>query len=164
MRLVPLCLATLLLAGALSARAEPPPPISSVIQWHTTPSGLQYAELALGKGPTPREGQVVVVHFSGWLDDGEQFDDTRARGRAFGFPVGSGQVIKGFDEAVRDMRPGGKRRLVVPPKLAYGENGVAQLVPPNATLTFDLELIRITDEPMPTVALPIGTPEPRRRP
>jgi len=155
-------IASLLLAGVTAAFAGPPE-ISSVIQWHTTPSGLQYAELAVGKGPTPREGQVVVVHFSGWLDDGTQFDDTRARGRAFGFPVGSGQVIKGFDEAVRDMRPGGKRRLAVPPTLAYGEKGVANLVPSNARLTFDIELLRISDEPMPTPALPIFTPQPRRR-
>jgi len=104
------------------------------------------------------------VHFSGWLDDGTQFDDTRKRGKAFGFVVGSGQVIKGWDEAVRSMRVGGKRRLVVPPQIGYGANGVPNLVPPNARLTFDIELLRITDEPIPTPALPPMTPEPRRRP
>lgn len=164
MRIRPLYVASAFLALAIAALAEPPPEISSVIQWHTTPSGLQYAELAVGKGPTPREGQVVIVHFSGWLDDGTQFDDTRKRDRPFGFPVGSGQVIKGWDEAVRSMRVGGKRRLVVPPQLAYGEKGVPQLVPSNARLTFDIELLRISDEPMPTPKLPPITPEPRRRP
>jgi FKBP-type peptidyl-prolyl cis-trans isomerase len=158
-------LASLLLAVATVAYADPPPEISSVIQWHTTPSGLQYAELAVGKGPTPHEGQVIILHFAGWMDDGTQFEDTRKRGRAFGFPLGSGQVIKGMDEAVRTMRAGGKRRLVVPSQLAYGEKGVPGLVPPNAKLTFDIELLRISDEPMPTPYLPPPvTPQPNRRP
>ena len=164
MRIRSVLVASCWLAIAIVARADPPPEISSVIQWHTTPSGLQYAELAVGKGPMPHDGQVVVVHFSGWLDDGTQFDDTRKRGKAFGFVVGSGQVIKGWDEAVRSMRVGGKRRLVVPPQIGYGANGVPNLVPPNARLTFDIELLRITDEPIPTPALPPMTPEPRRRP
>lgn len=156
--------ASLSLVVTTAASADPPPEISSVVQWHTTPSGLQYAELAVGKGPLPREGQVIIIHFSGWMDDGTQFEDTRKRGRAFGFPLGSGQVIKGMDEAVRTMRAGGKRRLVVPSQLAYGEKGVPGLVPPNAKLTFDIELLRISDEPMPTPYLPPITPKPNRRP
>lgn len=139
------------LVVAASVLAEPtppagPPPLPSAIQWHTTPSGLQYADTAVGRGPTPQEGQIVVVHFSGWLDDGTQFDSTRRRGKPFGFPLGAGQVIKGWDEGVRTMRPGGARRLVVPPALAYGDKGLGTLVPPNARLVFYIELVRIIDK------------------
>ena len=137
-----------------SAIAEPTPsatngipPLPSVVQWHTTPSGLQYADTAIGNGATPNEGQIVVVHFIGWLDDGTKFDSTRDRGKPFGFPLGSGQVIKGWDEGVRGMHVGGKRRLKVPPALGYGEQGVPPIVPPNASLVFDVELIRVLDKP-----------------
>lgn len=123
------------------------PPLPSVVQWHTNPSGLQYAETAIGKGPTPNDGQIVVVHFVGWLDDGTMFDSTRAKGKPFGFPLGSGQVIQGWDEGVRGMKVGGKRRLIVPAALGYGEQGVPPIVPPNARLVFDVELIRILDAP-----------------
>lgn len=150
----------LLLAGLLlavrSAAVEPTPaptpgipPLPSVVQWHTTPSGLQYADTAIGTGATPNEGQIVVVHFVGWLDDGTRFDSTRDRGKPFGFPLGSGQVIKGWDEGVRGMRVGGKRRLKVPPALGYGEHGVPPIVPPNASLVFDVELVRVLDKPPP---------------
>lgn len=122
------------------------PPLPAAIQWHTTASGLQYADTVLGKGEPPRDGQIAVVHFTGWLDDGTRFDSTRERNRPFGFPVGSGQVIKGWDEAVRTMKAGGKRRLIVPPALGYGESGLGGLVPPNAKLVFDIELIRIIDK------------------
>ncbi|MBX3025473.1 FKBP-type peptidyl-prolyl cis-trans isomerase [bacterium] len=127
--------------------AEGIPPLPSVVQWHATPSGLQYADTALGNGPTPNDGQIVVVHFVGWLDDGTKFDSTRDRGKPFGFPLGSGQVIRGWDEGVRGMRVGGKRRLVVPPALGYGEKGVPPIVPPNARLIFDVELVRVLDKP-----------------
>ena len=143
-----------LLLVVRSAVAEPTPsaftgipPLPSVVQWHTTPSGLQYADTAIGNGATPNEGQIVVVHFVGWLDDGTKFDSTRDRGKPFGFPLGSGQVIKGWDEGVRGMRVGGKRRLKVPPALGYGEQGVPPIVPPNASLVFDVELIRVLDKP-----------------
>src|SRR5512147_2576848 len=108
-----LLLVSLMLVGR-SAIAEPTPaaggipPLPSVVQWHTTTSGLQYADTAIGNGATPNEGQIVVVHFVGWLDDGTKFDSTRDRGKPFGFPLGSGQVIKGWDEGVRGMRVGGK--------------------------------------------------------
>lgn len=130
-----------------TAKAEGVPPLPSVVQWHTTPSGLQYADTALGNGPTPNDGQIVVVHFVGWLDDGTKFDSTRDRGKPFGFPLGSGQVIRGWDEGVRGMRVGGKRRLVVPPALGYGEKGVPPIVPPNARLIFDIELVKVLDKP-----------------
>ena len=135
------------------AQAEPtpgagqgPPPLPSVVQWHTTPSGLQYADTAVGSGATPRDGQIVVVHFTGWLDDGVKFDSTRERGKPFGFPLGSGQVIRGWDEGVRGMKAGGTRRLIVPPALGYGEKGIPPIVPPNARLIFDIELLRVIDK------------------
>lgn len=126
--------------------ADGPPPLPAMVQWHTEASGLQWAEIAVGHGAPPHDGQTVVVHFTGWLDDGTQFDSTRKRNKAFGFPLGSGQVIRGWDEGLRSMRVGGKRRLVVPPKLGYGATGVPGLVPPNATLTFDVELLRVIDK------------------
>ncbi len=143
-------LAAVLLSASIAV-AEPTtaagiPPLPSVIQWHATPSGMQYADIATGRGPNPTEGQVVVVHFTGWLDDGTKFDSTHDRKKPFGFPVGSGQVIKGWDEGVRTMQVGGKRRLVVPPQLAYGAKGVPGMVPANSRLTFDIELLRIIDK------------------
>ena len=126
--------------------ASGPPPLPAMVRWHNEAGGLQWVEIAVGQGATPHDGQTVVVHFTGWLDDGMQFDSTRDRKKAFGFVLGSGQVIKGWDEGVRSMRVGGKRRLVVPPALGYGATGVPGLVPPNATLTFDVELLRIIDK------------------
>jgi peptidylprolyl isomerase len=137
------------LCGATTPAPDAPPPLPSVMQWHETPSGLKYADLAVGQGPTPREGQVVVVHFTGWLKDGTKFDSTHDRGRPFGFPVGSGQVIKAWDEVVRTMRAGGKRRLITPPSLAYGAKGFPPIIPADATLTFDIEVLRIIEQPPP---------------
>jgi peptidylprolyl isomerase len=150
---VRLRLVLLVLCCVRPALAEPTPaatgipPLPAVIQWHTTPSGLQYADTKIGTGATPNEGQIVVVHFIGWLDDGTKFDSTRDRGKPFGFPLGSGQVIRGWDEGVRGMKVGGTRRLIVPPALGYGEKGVPPIVPPNARLVFDIELIRVLDKP-----------------
>jgi FKBP-type peptidyl-prolyl cis-trans isomerase len=136
-------------AEATPGAATGIPPLPSVVQWHTTPSGLQYADTKMGTGAEPAEGQIVVVHFVGWLDDGTKFDSTRERGKPFGFPLGSGQVIRGWDEGVRGMKVGGTRRLIVPPALGYGEKGVPPIVPPNARLVFDVELIRVLDKPPP---------------
>lgn len=151
MRPLFLLFASLCVVGPAVAEPTPgepqgPPPVPSVVQWHTLPSGLQFADTVIGTGPTPADGQVVVVHFTGWLDDGAMFDSTRKRGKPFGFPLGSGQVIKGWDEGVRGMRVGGKRRLVVPPALGYGERGIPPVVPPHARLIFDIELIRVIDK------------------
>ncbi len=139
---------TALATGAFAEATPPagPPPLPSAIQWHTMPSGLQYADVTIGKGPTPNDGQIVVVHFTGWLDDGREFDSTHRRAKPFGFPLGSGQVIKGWDEGVRGMRAGGRRRLIVPPQLGYRDTGLGALVPPNARLIFDIELVRIIDK------------------
>jgi len=130
-------------APSTPAQASGPPPLPGMIQWHTTASGLKYADTAVGTGAEPQNGQTVVVHFTGWLADGMQFDSSRDRNKPFGFQLGSRQVIKGWDEGVRGMRVGGKRRLIVPPSLGYGARGIGGLIPPDATLTFDIELLRV---------------------
>ena len=109
----------------------------------TTASGLQYTDLVEGTGAMPKPGQRVTVHYTGTLEDGTQFDSSRDRGRPFTFQIGVGQVIKGWDEGVGTMRVGGRRQLVIPPELGYGSRGAGGVIPPNATLLFDVELLRI---------------------
>ncbi|MEB3288462.1 MAG: FKBP-type peptidyl-prolyl cis-trans isomerase [Leptolyngbya sp.] len=109
----------------------------------TTDSGLQYADLVEGTGAMPQPGQRVTVHYTGTLEDGTKFDSSRDRGRPFTFQIGVGQVIKGWDEGVATMRVGGQRKLVIPAALGYGSRGAGGVIPPNATLIFDVELIRI---------------------
>jgi peptidylprolyl isomerase len=109
----------------------------------TTDSGLQYRDIVEGTGAMPQPGQRVTVHYTGTLEDGTQFDSSRDRGRPFSFKVGVGQVIKGWDEGVGSMRVGGRRQLVIPPELGYGARGAGGVIPPNATLIFDVELLRI---------------------
>lgn len=109
-----------------------------------TPSGLYIEDLAEGRGLAARSGHVVVVHYTGWLPNGEQFDSTRDAGEARRFQLGARRdVIAGWDEGVTGMRIGGKRRLVVPPHLGYGARGVPGAIPPNATLVFEFELLDI---------------------
>lgn len=108
-----------------------------------TPSGLRYIDLEVGSGASPQTGQTVVVHYTGWLADGTKFDSSLDRGQPFSFTIGTGQVIPGWDEGVATMKVGGKRRLIIPPELAYGESGVSPVIPPNAELTFDVELLQI---------------------
>lgn len=109
----------------------------------TTPSGLQYSVERLGSGPRPKPGQTVSVHYTGWLTDGTKFDSSRDRGAPLEFPVGRGRVIKGWDEAIGDMRVGEKRTLVIPPSLGYGPRGAGGVIPPNATLVFKVELVDV---------------------
>ena len=109
----------------------------------TTDSGLQYREIVEGTGAMPQSGQRVTVHYTGTLEDGTQFDSSRDRGRPFSFKVGVGQVIKGWDEGVGSMRVGGRRQLIIPPELGYGARGAGGVIPPDATLIFDVELLRI---------------------
>jgi peptidylprolyl isomerase len=106
----------------------------------TTESGLQYEDITVGKGESPSAGKVVVVHYTGTLDNGKKFDSSRDRGKPFEFTIGVGQVIKGWDEGVMSMKVGGRRKLVIPPNLAYGERGVGP-IPPNSTLHFDVALL-----------------------
>ena len=109
----------------------------------TTDSGLQYVVIAEGDGAQPQTGQRVFVHYVGTLEDGTKFDSSRDRGRPFDFTIGQGQVIKGWDEGVGMMKVGDRRKLIIPPELGYGARGAGGVIPPNATLIFDVELLRI---------------------
>lgn len=109
----------------------------------TTASGLKYIDLKIGTGDTPKQGDVVVVHYVGTLKDGTKFDSSRDRGEPFGFYLGKGEVIKGWDEGVATMKVGGKRKLIIPPDLGYGSQNMGK-IPPNSTLYFEVELLSIT--------------------
>ena len=109
----------------------------------TTESGLQYYDLQAGTGPSPGPGQTAVVHYTGWLQDGTKFDSSLDRGEPFEFAVGAGQVIPGWDEGVASMQVGGKRQLVIPSELGYGEQGASGVIPPNAILVFEVELLEV---------------------
>ncbi|RKX32565.1 MAG: FKBP-type peptidyl-prolyl cis-trans isomerase [Candidatus Zixiibacteriota bacterium] len=109
----------------------------------TTQSGLKYIDAVVGEGKSPTNGSQVQVHYTGWLPDGKKFDSSVDRGQPFAFQIGVGQVIKGWDQGVMTMKEGGKRRLIIPPELAYGERGAGGVIPPNATLIFDVELLQV---------------------
>ena len=106
-----------------------------------TPSGLEYWDIVVGTGDTAVAGKPVRVHYTGWLTDGKKFDSSVDRGQPLSFPLGAGRVIKGWDEGVAGMKVGGKRQLRVPPDLGYGPRGAGGVIPPNATLIFDVELV-----------------------
>ena len=113
----------------------------------TTPSGLQYEDTVVGSGDVARAGQRVSVHYTGWLyqngEQGSKFDSSKDRGQPFVFPLGAGHVIKGWDEGVQGMAVGGSRRLVIPPELGYGARGAGGVIPPNATLLFEVDLLAV---------------------
>jgi peptidylprolyl isomerase len=113
----------------------------------STPSGLKYIDTKVGTGPAPKTGQTCVMHYTGWLYEGgkkgAKFDSSVDRGQPFEFPIGTGRVIKGWDEGVASMKVGGKRTLIIPPELGYGARGAGGVIPPNATLLFDVELLTI---------------------
>ena len=109
----------------------------------TTKSGLNYEELQVGNGDEAKPGDTVEVHYTGWLKNGTKFDSSKDRGRPFSFALGAGRVIKGWDEGVAGMKVGGKRVLIVPPSLGYGARGAGNVIPPNATLKFEVELLDV---------------------
>lgn len=109
----------------------------------TTPSGLSYTDLKVGTGAAPTSGKGVIVHYTGTLENGTKFDSSLDRGQPFVFRIGAGEVIPGWDEGVMSMKVGGKRKLVVPPQLGYGANGAGGVIPPNATLIFEVELLDV---------------------
>lgn len=115
----------------------------------TTASGLQITDTVEGTGPSPKTGQTCVMHYTGWLYEnglkGKKFDSSVDRGRPFEFTIGVGQVIKGWDEGVASMKTGGKRTLIIPANLGYGARGAGGVIPPNATLLFEVELLGVKD-------------------
>ncbi len=115
------------------------PPAKTV----TTPSGLQVQDLIVGKGAQPKGGDTVIVHYTGWLTNGKKFDSSVDAHKPFNFVLGQGRVIKGWDEGVATMRVGGKRKLTIPPDLAYGSRGYPGVIPPNSTLIFEVQLLAI---------------------
>ena len=108
-----------------------------------TGSGLKYIEIEPGTGDSPEPGETVVVHYTGWLEDGTKFDSSVDRGQPFSFPIGTGRVIAGWDEGLATIQVGGKRRLIIPPDLAYGPAGRPPTIPASATLIFDVELLEV---------------------
>jgi peptidylprolyl isomerase len=130
-----------LLAGQGSASAQ------TAAKPVTTSTGLQIVDTKPGTGAQPRAGQTVTVHYTGWLyvngAKGKKFDSSVDRNEAFSFPIGQGQVIRGWDEGVASMKVGGKRTLIIPPQLGYGARGAGGVIPPNATLIFDVELLGV---------------------
>ncbi len=113
----------------------------------TTPSGLQITDSKVGTGATPKTGQTCVMHYTGWLYQngakGQKFDSSVDRGQPFEFPIGQKRVIAGWDEGVATMKVGGKRTLIIPPELGYGARGAGGVIPPNATLIFEVELLDV---------------------
>jgi peptidylprolyl isomerase len=113
----------------------------------STPSGLQYEDTVEGTGASPKTGQTCAMHYTGWLWEngvkGKKFDSSVDKGQPFEFPLGQGRVIKGWDEGVATMKVGGKRTLLIPPGLGYGVRGAGGVIPPNATLLFEVELVGV---------------------
>ncbi len=124
--------------------AQPAAPQASAVKEVTTASGLKYQDLVVGNGPMAEEGTPVVVNYTGWLTDGTKFDSSHDAGRQpLPFTIGAGMVIRGWDEGVKGMRVGGKRKLTIPPDLAYGERGYPPVIPANSTLVFEVEFLSV---------------------
>lgn len=130
-------------ASAAAAASVAAAPQSSAQSGVTTSTGLQFIEVEAGSGPAPKPGDVVAVHYTGMLTDGTVFDSSRESNQPIQFPLGEGRVIPGWDEGIAMMREGGKARLIIPPDLGYGESGAGGVIPPNATLIFDVELVDV---------------------
>jgi peptidylprolyl isomerase len=134
------------LAGAIAVGTSTPS-MAQAAKTMTTASGLQIADSKLGNGATPKPGQTCVMHYTGWLYEngakGKKFDSSVDRGEPFEFPIGQKRVIAGWDEGVASMKVGGKRTLIIPPALGYGARGAGGVIPPNATLIFEVELLDV---------------------
>jgi len=137
-------LAAFAAVAANTAIAAPPAHAQPV---RTMPDGLQIIDIKIGTGPSPKTGQTCVMNYTGWLYQngakGKKFDSSLDRNEPFEFPIGTGHVIKGWDEGVATMKVGGKRTLIIPPELGYGASGAGGVIPPNATLIFDVELLAV---------------------
>jgi peptidylprolyl isomerase len=136
------------LSGVIAAGSFTPAAAQPAGKTMTTASGLKITDLKVGTGASPKPGQTCVMHYTGWLYvngvKGKKFDSSVDRGEPFEFPIGKGRVIKGWDEGVATMKVGGKRTLIIPPALGYGERGAGGgVIPPNATLMFDVELLEV---------------------
>ena len=133
--------------GLFAAVAPTPSSAQDMRKMSTTPSGLQIEDTTAGSGVTPKTGQNCIMHYTGWLYEngakGAKFDSSLDRGRPFEFSIGTGHVIKGWDEGVATMKVGGKRTLIIPPELGYGARGAGGVIPPNATLIFEVELLDV---------------------
>ncbi|MGZ3337805.1 MAG: FKBP-type peptidyl-prolyl cis-trans isomerase [Isosphaeraceae bacterium] len=137
------------LVAATGGHADDPGQTEKEKKMTKTESGLQYRDIKEGTGEKPKKGQICVMHYTGWLWEngakGKKFDSSVDRGEPFDFPIGTGRVIKGWDEGVLSMKVGGKRELLIPPNLGYGSRGAGRIIPPNATLLFEVELLKIQD-------------------
>jgi len=135
--------------ASTSAKAQTPPPATSATpapagQEVTMPNGLKYTDVKVGDGDIADNGMTATVHYTGWLLDGTKFDSSLDHGQPFSFKIGAGGVIKGWDEGVKGMRIGGKRHLIIPADMGYGANGAGGVIPPNATLVFDIDLLSLS--------------------
>jgi FKBP-type peptidyl-prolyl cis-trans isomerase FkpA len=142
-RLVLACLLALVGATLACGPSAAPRSAGSNAAEVTMPDGLKYTDDQVGTGAEAQAGKTAVVHYTGWLMDGTKFDSSRDRNQPFSFPLGRGAVIRGWDEGVAGMKVGGKRTLVVPPELGYGARGAGGVIPPNATLKFEVELLDV---------------------
>jgi peptidylprolyl isomerase len=133
--------------AAVATIVSVPLPAESAQPVTTLPDGLKIIDTTVGTGPSPKTGQTCVMHYTGWLYEngakGKKFDSSVDRGQPFEFPIGTGRVIRGWDEGVATMKVGGKRTLIIPPDLGYGARGAGGVIPPNATLIFDVELLGV---------------------
>jgi FKBP-type peptidyl-prolyl cis-trans isomerase FkpA len=143
--LVPLVVAATVACGQTtpSTTAVPTTAAAAAAKEITMADGLKYTDDQVGTGTEAQAGKTVSVHYTGWLLDGTKFDSSKDRNQPFSFPLGGGQVIKGWDEGVAGMKVGGKRTLVIPPDLGYGARGAGGVIPPNATLKFEVELLDV---------------------